>query len=45
MFGIGKLVLGEYLYGILFLIIGAVAAAVVLQSVGTGQSRANSRES
>jgi SSS family solute:Na+ symporter len=45
MFGIGKLVLGEYLYGILFLIIGAVAAAVVLRSVGTGQSRANSRES
>ncbi len=45
MFGIGKLVLGEYLYGILFLIAGAVAAAVVLQSVAPGQSMANSRES
>jgi len=45
MFGIGKLVLGEYLYGTLFLIAGAVAAAVVLRSIAPGRSATNSRES
>jgi len=45
MFGIGKLVLGEYLHGILFLMVGGVAAAVVLRSIAPGATMAASDES
>jgi Na+/proline symporter len=37
MFGIGKLVLGEYLYGVFLLIVAGIAATAVLRAVGPGR--------